>query len=140
MSNNPRAQQRAILTEDGELRELADTPESRLSLIYCIHCGTANRPEARFCYHCGQSFEEQTIDQGGDFAAPLHKAKRSAQTELRPQSVASSLTASMMAMEVLTAMFILGTVITVSVTHSSFVVPFILFAWVAVTWMRYRRR
>jgi hypothetical protein len=138
MANNPKSQQRAILMEDGELREMIDTPQVRLSSIYCIHCGSANRPEARFCYHCGQAFEDQMIDLDA-VSFPLHKAKRAAQSELRSQP-AIPLTSTAVAMEVLTALFVMGAVITVAVMRSSYIIPFLLFAWVAVTWMRSRRR
>jgi hypothetical protein len=139
MSSNPRSQQRAILSEDGELREILETPQSRLSAIYCIHCGTANRPEARFCYQCGQSVEDQHSDTMGTSMASLHKAKRSAMSELRQAPPSPSLSVGMMVMEAFTALFVLGSIVSVSVTRSS-MVPFILFAWIVVTWIRYRRR
>jgi WD40 repeat protein/tRNA A-37 threonylcarbamoyl transferase component Bud32 len=29
--------------------------------IYCDRCGQANRPQARFCFHCGQSLPERSL-------------------------------------------------------------------------------
>src|SRR5579875_2965472 len=29
--------------------------------IYCDRCGQANRPQARFCFHCGQPLPERPL-------------------------------------------------------------------------------
>ncbi len=143
MATDPKSHQRAMLTEDGELKDIIDTPQSRLSSVYCIHCGTANRPEARFCYHCGQSFEEQTVDDQTDFVSAVQKAKRTVAQQMKqdPALAASSASSSMAAMEVLTILFVAATVVTVSVTNHAEVAPFVLIAWLLVEAMRgWRRR
>jgi len=49
---------RTILTEDGELRDVADS-QSEEELVYCNKCGTANAANATFCRKCGRSLVEQ---------------------------------------------------------------------------------
>src|SRR4030042_892444 len=95
MSESKLQPQRAILGEDGELHDLDDAPESRLAPIYCIHCGTANRADGRFCRTCGQSLDEQVVNPASldDYAPPEWKNKRSVgraaqTTHLTPQEIA----------------------------------------------------
>ncbi len=77
--------QRAMLTEDGELRPVdADTerdtvtPDALQSAVFCCNCGTANRATSKFCRSCGQSLDEQTLNPASldQYAPPALKNKR----------------------------------------------------------------
>lgn len=59
------------LAADGELHDplpLHNAPET----IYCIHCGGANHPSARFCRSCGDELATQEVE------AELHYPLRGA--------------------------------------------------------------
>jgi hypothetical protein len=61
-ASKPQRESKTILTDDGELQDVHGTPEPREAPVFCIHCGTANRTEARYCRNCGRSLEDQEID------------------------------------------------------------------------------
>lgn len=59
-----KSQRRAILTEDGELRDLdslLNEPQPGQEPQYCTRCGTENLPEANFCRKCGKSLEAEAV-------------------------------------------------------------------------------
>ncbi len=92
MMNAPKPQQRNILTEDGEIQQIdeqASAPETRLSAVFCTHCGTANPASSHFCRSCGQSLDEQVINPASveSYAPPQQKGKRDAAPamQLAPQ-------------------------------------------------------
>ncbi len=77
--------QRAILSEDGELRPVdAETevetslPDAHPSAVFCCNCGTANRASSQYCRTCGQSLDEQALDPASldQYAPPESKHKR----------------------------------------------------------------
>ncbi len=77
--------QRAMLTEDGELRTVAaesdgdaSTTETQRSAVFCTNCGTANKATSKFCRTCGQSLDEQALNPASldQYAPPALKNKR----------------------------------------------------------------
>jgi ribosomal protein L40E len=69
---------RSPLGEDGELLSPQSIPEPEGDPIYCIHCGEANRADARYCRNCGSNLEEQKISE------EKQKAKRLAEPMFDP--------------------------------------------------------
>jgi hypothetical protein len=103
--------QRAILGEDGELRDAAAASESQRAPIYCIQCGTANRAEGRFCRNCGQSLDEQAFNPASldDYLPPEQKNKRLVEhaASVKPSHSAPSMTFGMVVIEIVT-MIVMG--------------------------------
>src|SRR5262245_13628287 len=66
MSASKQSRKRTVLTEDGELRDDVSIDAAPISAetapLFCIHCGSPNRSEARFCRKCGQPLEDQDVD------------------------------------------------------------------------------
>jgi zinc-ribbon domain len=122
--------QRMILTEDGELREPDPALASEAQPIYCTNCGTANRVNSRFCRSCGESLDEQVLDQAmlQDARTPGRKSKRSKQVAPRQQPIQAS--ASSFAIEAITLFFVTGMVVgTAAITNSALLPIVILIVW-----------
>jgi ribosomal protein L40E len=136
MSDSKLQPQRAILSEDGELRDLDEASESHLAPVYCIRCGTANRADGRFCRTCGQSLDEQAVNPASldDYAPPEWKPKRSdrraAQSaHLTPQEIAVMI-------EVF-SLLVMGALAAVSIaTGQAWIALVVLFVWFVVQMTR----
>lgn len=94
--NAPKSKPRTILTGDGELQDIdaeqVEIPAVRPSPVFCNHCGTANQANSRFCRTCGQSLDEQIMDDAsdGNYSSP-QKRKRDT---LHVESIALAQTAA----------------------------------------------
>ncbi len=139
MSKSPRT----ALTEDGELREIDETPASdSQSAVFCTNCGTANHASSRFCRSCGQSLDEQFVNPASldSYTPPQQKGKRLALPESRlaqDSSPSASATAGKVIVEVLT-MIIMGSIALAAViTGSGLVAVAILVAWLLIEMVRH---
>ncbi len=133
-----------VLTEDGELREIEETPAtSSQAAVFCTNCGTANHASSRFCRSCGQSLEEQFVNPASldSYAPPQQKGKRLAMPEPRSMQASSpsaSATAGKVIVEVMT-MIIMGSLgLAAALTHADgFVIIAILVAWLLIEAVRH---
>ena len=122
--------QQVVLTDDGELRSVAEAQE-RLSTVYCSQCGTVSRADARFCRNCGQPLDDPALDTG--YLPPEQKAKRS-DPRLAP---APQFNAGMhvlgMIVNVVKLIIVLGAVTFLYIHTNSVVIPIIILLGWAIT-------
>jgi hypothetical protein len=133
MSSNQPQREKAILNADGELHD--SDMVGQQSTLYCIHCGTVNRAEARFCRSCGQSLDDQSVDHepSHSYLPPELKAKRTlAQPDEHFQR--GPMSAPAMAFSAIRLLFVSGLVIAVyAIGDHAIVLPIcILVAWFMV--------
>jgi len=129
-----------MLTEDGELQPVAaDTPEARISGIFCNQCGTANHAHSRFCRTCGQSLDDQVIEDS-ELTSYVsgRKAKRSELLGAAMQPRAAAVNGWSVFLEVMTLLVVSGMVVATSLTHQAWGIVPILIAWVLVEMARHR--
>jgi hypothetical protein len=141
MTANEPQYQKTILTDDGELRDDANSTSAQQaelegSTIYCIHCGTPNRSVASFCRTCGQRLDDQKSPV--DFESPPYTAAsyglkpKRADFRLRPPETRSTLSIPMMVFSLIRLVMIAGMIISL-VEHNNIVLPFgIVAAWILV--------
>ncbi len=131
VANQPQQAQRtrqAILTDDGELRDVADS-QAESTTIYCTHCGTASRSDARFCRTCGHSLD----DQAGQimYTPPEQKLKRTDLRIVEKRSAPMSFFA--LVFNVIKLGLVLAAASTIYMRTGNVVMPIIiLIAWVIV--------
>ena len=140
-------QPRTILTEDGELQQMDDMPEStpdtQLSAVYCTNCGTANPETSHFCRSCGQSLEEQVINPArlDRYAPPMQKGKRDAaalgnspqgQTVQTPAQIAA-----MVILDIVSLLIMGGLVVWTVSAGQGIVAVFMIIAWLIIESQRH---
>ncbi len=135
---------RTILTEDGELQEITETPANDpQSALFCTNCGTANPATGRFCRSCGQSLDEQFVNPASvdRYAPPLQKGKRLALPEshlMQESAPSASAVAGKVIIEVMT-MLIMGSIMLAAaiVGASPIVIIAVLVAWLLLEMIRH---
>jgi hypothetical protein len=141
MSSSKLQPQRTILGEDGELRDVDDASESQLAPVYCIHCGTANRAEGRFCRNCGQSLDEQVLNPASldDYTPSEQKNKRSAgrAASTKPSRSAPPMTLGMFVLEIVTMIVVVALTVYFASTNLAGVALGVLIAWAAIVSARH---
>lgn len=137
-----------LIDSDGELSDSAASAlplQTRQGdLKYCIHCGSANRAEGRYCRTCGQSLEDQEVAPEDQFPLRGGKAGQKTKGEKGDQSSAKGekghrppLEPHEAAVEVIIALVVLATVLLVVSSPAPWVAIGVLFAWLMVTAARY---
>jgi hypothetical protein len=126
---------RSSLSEDGELLQAVEVPDTQAA-IYCTQCGTANRANSRFCRQCGSSLDEQMLDgEAGLEGLPRRKSKymMESTSDTRERAQAAGV--------IITAVAVAAIVITLATAapEESYLIPFVLIAWVIMTLARRRR-
>lgn len=142
MSSSKPQRKRTVLTEDGELRDDVNIDVAPLTAqtapLYCIHCGSANRSEARFCRKCGQSLDDQDIDPAHlpDYTPPAgdkRKRTRQERNELMPTTPFAALMSPQMALvQVFTLVFVALGVVFSLIFGSPLLALAVLIAWFMV--------
>lgn len=143
MSASKPGRQRSVLTEDGELQEavnleVSEQPGAQTAPIYCIHCGSANRAEGRFCRKCGQPLDDQAVDPAmvPDYIPSVgEKSKRLRKEHAEqpaPTPFAALMSPQMALVQVFTLIFVGVTVLFSLMAQAPFIAVVILLAWFLV--------
>jgi hypothetical protein len=140
MTANQAQQQKTVLTDDGELRDIGTSQENqaadlRGSKVYCIHCGTPNRSVASFCRSCGQPLEDQADPADHELSRyssiqpkSKHSDLRLSQPESRP-----AMTVPMMLYSLIQLALIGGMIVSLTHRTNNIILPIgIITAWILV--------
>jgi hypothetical protein len=130
-----------MLTEDGELREVDSSPQIAHETVYCIYCGAPNRATGSYCRQCGQSLDEQTVDddQPIRYASGVKTKRLTAQNNLSLQNQPRTL--SVLVFEVIKLAIVGALVYFIAMPFNNIgqmiLAGFILLAWIVVEGFHY---